>query len=237
MKTVIHKAENRGTVNLGWLHAKHSFSFGHYFNPDKIQFGALRVLNDDVVQPKMGFSTHPHDNMEIVTIPLQGALTHKDSIGHKQSIVVNEVQVMSAGTGITHSEFNDEQEDLNILQIWIFPEKSNVTPRYDQRLFPIEEDPNKLHKIVSHFNDDDTDSLKIHQHASFHLGVFTEVNNVEIEVNGGNGIYVFVIDGEISLASHILKKRDAIGIWEADSPVNIQISKNTKLLVIQVPMN
>ena len=166
MKKILHKSDTRGHANHGWLEAKHSFSFASYYNPERMNFGSLRVLNDDIVQPKMGFGTHPHQNMEIITIPLKGALSHKDSMGNKRTIEVNEIQVMSAGTGVTHSEFNDSKtEEVNLLQLWIIPEEMNVQPNYEQRKFSKSERLNVLQTIVAPKDKLEGEAIPISQQA------------------------------------------------------------------------
>lgn len=235
MKTIIHKSETRGHVNHGWLNAKHSFSFGQWYNPERVHFGLLRVLNDDIVQAGFGFGKHPHDNMEIITIPLSGALEHKDSTGGHGVIKKFDVQVMSAGSGIEHSEFNHSKtEDVNLFQIWIFTNQKNVAPRYDQKTFLPEERQNKFQTVVKpHGND----GLWIYQNAFISLGNFDENTNTTYSINSkGNGVYVMVVEGEIEIDGNTLNKRDAIGIWDTDI-VNISTKTKTELLVIEVPMN
>lgn len=235
MKTIIHKSETRGHVNHGWLNAKHSFSFGQWYNPERVHFGLLRVLNDDIVKAGFGFGKHPHDNMEIITIPLSGALEHKDSTGGHGVIKKFDVQVMSAGSGIEHSEFNHSKtEDVNLFQIWIFTNQKNVAPRYDQKTFLPDERQNKFQTVVKpHGND----GLWIYQNAFISLGNFDENTNTTYSINSkGNGVYVMVVDGEIEIDGNTLNKRDAIGIWDTDI-INISTKTKTELLVIEVPMN
>jgi len=197
--TVLHKAETRGHANHGWLNSYHTFSFANYYNPERIHFGALRVLNDDTVEAGMGFGTHPHDNMEIVSIPLEGDLEHKDSMGNVSVIKHGDVQVMSAGTGITHSEYNKNKDSLvKFLQIWIFPNKKNVTPRYDQIKLNVEDRHNKLQQILSPKKDDA--GVWIHQNAWFHLGKFDKGVTADYNIKAkGNGVYVFVLNGEVKV--------------------------------------
>lgn len=235
MKTIIHKSETRGHVNHGWLNAKHSFSFGQWYNPERVHFGLLRVLNDDIVQAGFGFGKHPHDNMEIITIPLSGALEHKDSTGGHGVIKKFDVQVMSAGSGIEHSEFNHSKtEDVNLFQIWIFTNQKNVAPRYDQKTFLPEERQNKFQTVVKpHGND----GLWIYQNAFISLGNFDENANTNYSINSkGNGVYIIVVEGEIEIDGNTLGKRDAIGIWDTDT-ISISTKNKTELLVIEVPMN
>lgn len=235
MKNIIHKSETRGNVNHGWLNAKHSFSFGQWYNPERVHFGLLRVLNDDIVKAGFGFGKHPHDNMEIITIPLSGALEHKDSTGGYGVIKKYDVQVMSAGSGIEHSEFNHSKtEDVNLFQIWIFTNQKNVAPRYDQKTFLPEERQNQFQTVVKpHGND----GLWIYQNAYISLGNFDADANTTYNINSkGNGVYIMVVEGEIEIDGNVLSKRDAIGIWDTDA-VNILTKTKTELLVIEVPMN
>lgn len=236
MKKTIHKAESRGHADHGWLNAHHSFSFAGYQNPKKVRFGLLRVLNDDIVQPGMGFGTHPHDNMEIITIPLKGELAHEDSTGNIEVIKRNEVQIMSAGSGLTHSEFNGSQTDLvNLLQIWVFPKEKDITPRYEQKIFNPEDRKNIFKTIVS--PEKDSEALWINQDAYFSLGNLDEAKTVLYNINHkGNGLYVFVIEGEVEIDGDKLSRRDAVGLEEIES-VEIKAGKNSEVLLIEVPMN
>lgn len=235
MRTVIHKAAERGAADHGWLNAKHSFSFAGYHNPDKVHFGALRVLNDDIIAGGGGFPTHPHDNMEIVTIPLTGALQHKDSTGGEGVIQAGDVQIMSAGTGVRHSEFNaSATESVNLFQCWLFPKEVNIKPRYDQRTFALEDRVNKWQIVVSPLEDDK--ALWINQDARFLL---TKIEaGKELPYSNaftGNGVYIMVINGAVTIGGHELTKRDAIGVSEADS-FTIVASTDAELLAIEVPM-
>jgi len=235
MKKTIHKADTRGYANHGWLKSYHTFSFANYQDPNRINFGMLRVLNDDVVQPKMGFGTHPHKNMEIISIPISGALSHKDNIDNKRSIEVGEVQVMSAGTGLTHSEFNDSKTDeVNFLQIWILPEKENVTPYYNQKFFEVEGRRNKFQTLVSPINKQVDGSLPINQQGYISMIELDEGFEIEYELK--NGAYFFLINGEVSLAETTLKERDAIGVSETET-IFIKATKESQLLVIDVPLD
>ncbi|MEP1096544.1 MAG: pirin family protein [Cyclobacteriaceae bacterium] len=234
METIVHKAETRGHVNFGWLDSNHSFSFGHYHNPDRMQFGALRVLNDDVVQGGAGFPTHPHDNMEIISIPLSGALAHRDSTGTEKAIRTGEVQIMSAGSGLTHSEYNyNKEDDVNFLQIWILPKKSNIVPRYDQRVFNSLERRNKFQTVVA---PDNNNALWINQDAWLSLADFdantSTIYNIHRE---GNGAYIFVLEGSVTIGGQELTKRDAIGIHDASS-IELVANSDSKLLVIDIPL-
>ena len=235
MKTILHKASSRGYANHGWLETSHSFSFANYYNPERVHFGALRVLNDDSIAGGMGFGTHPHDNMEIITIPLLGDLAHKDSMGNGTTIKSGDIQVMSAGTGIKHSEFNANAEDkVELLQIWLFPNKRDVTPRYDQITLDETKMKNQLHQILSPSVDDD--GVWIHQNAWFHLGEFEAGKTFEYDLKDkNNGVYVFLIDGQLTANDQLLERRDGFGLWETES-VCFETKTASKLLIIEVPM-
>jgi hypothetical protein len=234
MKIIIQRADERGVTELGWLHSRHSFSFGQYYNPMKERFGLLRVLNDDIVEPGEGFGTHAHDNMEIISIVLKGQLKHRDSLGNGSVINEGEVQVMSAGTGVTHSEFNPSESDrVNFLQLWIFPRESGIKPRYDQRKFNISE--NEIIKIVSGEKSDD--ALYINQDASISFGRFNEKKNLTFKIDKkGYGAYLFILEGSIILNGDTLKKRDAAGISETDGFI-ITTDSQSEFIIINVPMN
>lgn len=236
MKNIFHPAKERGYANHGWLKAQHSFSFAGWYDPEKVHFGALRVLNDDLVAPKMGFSTHPHDNMEIITIPLKGELKHKDSMGNGSVIHAGEVQVMSAGTGVEHSEFNSSaSEELNLFQIWIFPKYRFVEPRYDQIRYDLSQVRNSFLQVVS--PDPNDDGTWIHQDAWISLADVDAENNIEYPIKRqGNGAYIMVIEGSVKIGDQTLNKRDAIGIWDTSS-IKIQAKENSQLIVIDVPMD
>lgn len=238
MKTIIHKSDTRGYANHGWLKSHHTFSFAGYQNPERNNFGALRVLNDDVVQPKMGFGTHPHQNMEIISIPLKGALSHKDSMGNKRAIEVGEVQVMSAGTGLTHSEFNDSKTDeVNFLQLWIIPEEMSVEPNYEQKKFSDSGKKNQLQTVVAPKDKLEGDALPISQQAYIYRTTLDSGNSIDVELKSeNNGIYVFVVEGEVNVEGSSLNTRDAIGISESDM-VTINSNSNSELVIIEVPMN
>ena len=235
MKTVLHKANTRGHADHGWLNAHHSFSFAGYYDPERIHFGALRVLNDDIVAGSMGFGTHPHDNMEIITIPLTGQLEHKDSMGNTGVISKGEVQVMSAGTGIQHSEKNkNPDQPVNLLQIWVFPDEKNVTPRYDQKAFDLSAAKNNLLNIVSPWGS--PEGLNIHQHAWFHLGKLDKDFSTTYELKDKqNGVYAFVIDGSVTINEEKLEKKDGLGIIGADK-LDITANSDAELLLMEVPM-
>lgn len=234
-KKVIHKADTRGHANHGWLNSHHTFSFAHYYDPERMGFGLLRVLNDDVVAPGMGFGTHPHDNMEIVSIPLKGALAHQDSTGTKEVIQTNEVQIMSAGSGLTHSEFNASKTDpVNFLQIWVFPKERNIKPRYEQKAFMPEDRQNKLQTVIAPEKQDG--SLWINQDAWFTLGSLKGDFAQDYTFHKkGNGLYAFVLEGEVEIDGEKLSKRDGMGISDADS-VKVKASGDAELLLMEVPM-
>ena len=236
MKTTYHSAETRGHADHGWLNANHSFSFAQYYNPKRMNFGALRVLNDDTIAPGMGFGTHPHDNMEIITIPLEGDLEHKDSMGNVDAINEGEIQVMSAGTGIQHSEYNKNQDkSINLLQLWVMPNALNVSPRYDQKSIRELKKNNAFYQVLSPFTDDD--GMWIHQEAWFHLGEFDKITEIEYQIKkNGNGIYVFVIEGSLTVVNQVLNKRDALGVWEVDK-IFFVAQPDSKVLLVEVPMS
>ena len=232
MNTIIHKANERGNVNHGWLKANHSFSFANYYDPKKEQFGTLRVLNDDIVEAGFGFGMHPHNNMEIVTIPLKGALKHKDSTGNEGIIKAGDVQIMSAGKGIMHSEMATADEDVNLFQIWVFPKNINIDPLYDQRFFDEKERSNNWQIVVS--PNEEHHALWINQDAYFSLGNFDSSTSYKLNKED-NGVYLMVIEGEIEIEGNVLSNRDAIGITDAKD-FQINILKSAKLLAIEIPM-
>lgn len=231
-----HPADQRGHANHGWLDAHHSFSFASWYDPSKIHFGALRVLNDDIVSPGMGFGKHPHDNMEIITIVLEGTLEHKDSMGHTQQIVPDEVQVMSAGTGVHHSEYNpDHKNRTNLLQTWIFPKKKGVQPSYDQATFPQSERINKLQPLVSPVDNSDP-GLKINQDAWIYRTSLEAGSTVKHELHtAGNGAYIFVITGKVTVEGKTLGRRDAVGLSDISS-LQIIAEEASDVLIFEVPM-
>jgi hypothetical protein len=237
MRTRIFPKNERGTANHGWLQANFSFSFGNYYNPEMVQFGMLRVLNDDTIGAGMGFGTHPHDNMEIITIPLEGGLTHRDSMGNQATVRFGEVQVMCAGTGIQHSEMNASQtERAKTLQLWIFPDKQNVEPRYDQKGFNLEANRNKLVNVVSPEDKNDGNALWIHQQAFLHLGVFDAGQTFDYDLKiPENGLYLFLIEGELEINGETVKERDAYGAIEFNT-LTIHTKSPSKILTIEVPM-
>lgn len=235
LKTTVHKAETRGHADHVWLNSYHTFSFANYHNPERERFGLLRVLNDDIVQPGKGFGTHPHDNMEIISIPLKGALAHKDSTGNEHVINTGDVQIMSAGSGIYHSEYNASKKELvNFLQIWVFPKERDIEPRYDQKTYSSEDRINKFQLVVSPEKSNDT--LWINQDSYFSLANLTKGNSVTYKIkHKENGIYLFVLEGTVSVSGEKMNKRDAIGIEETDN-IDITADENSEILVIEVPM-
>jgi redox-sensitive bicupin YhaK (pirin superfamily) len=234
---IVHRSETRGEADHGWLHSRHTFSFANYYDPERMHFGALRVLNDDEVAEGMGFGTHPHNNMEIVSIPLEGDLEHRDSMGNVSVIKSGDIQVMSAGTGITHSEFNKNKDKaVKFLQIWVFPNKKNVQPRYDQITLDASTRRNKFQQIVSPNPDDE--GVWIHQDAWFHLGTFDKGIWTEYSIRKpGNGVYAFIIRGELSIEGTSLNERDGFGIWNTEKLNLKSLSTETEVLLIEVPMN
>ncbi|PBQ34614.1 hypothetical protein CNR22_23495 [Sphingobacteriaceae bacterium] len=233
--TIVHKAETRGHANHGWLNSHHTFSFANYYNPERMHFGVLRVLNDDQVDAGMGFGTHPHDNMEIISIPLEGDLEHKDSMGTTAVIKNGDIQVMSAGTGITHSEYNKNKDKLvKFLQIWVFPNKKNVTPRYDQITLKESDRHNKLQQIISPNADDE--GVWIHQNAWFHLGKFDKGVSSDYSIKAkGNGVYAFILKGDVTINGQKLNQRDGYGIWDTDK-LSISADSDAEFLLMDVPM-
>ena len=236
MKTIYHSAETRGNANHGWLKANHSFSFAQYYDPERMNFGALRVLNDDTIAPGKGFGTHPHDNMEIITIPLKGDLEHKDSMGNVGAIKEGEIQVMSAGTGVYHSEYNkNKDKPINLLQLWVIPKTRNVKPRYDQKPLREYKKTNAFYQILSPNQDDG--GMWIHQDAWFHMGEFNQTTETEyITKKQGNGIYIFVIEGVFKVGDQQLNQRDALGVWEVKK-ISFVAEPNSKVLLVEVPMS
>ncbi|MDZ4845423.1 MAG: pirin family protein [Chitinophagales bacterium] len=234
--TVLHKADTRGHANHGWLDSHHTFSFASYYNPERMHFGVLRVLNDDSVEAGMGFSTHPHDNMEIISIPFEGDLEHKDSMGNMTIIKNGDVQVMSAGTGIRHSEYNKNKDStVKFLQIWVFPNKRSVEPRYDQITLNLADRKNKLQQILSPSADDA--GVWVHQDAWFHLGTFDKDFSSEYKLRkSGNGVYAFIIKGSFTIEGNALSQRDGLGIWDAEKISIKADSPDAEILLMDVPM-
>ena len=235
MKTIFHSADERGHADHGWLKSFHSFSFAGYHNPEKMHFGALRVLNDDTVAPGMGFGEHPHDNMEIISVILKGSLEHKDNMGNSSIIRAGEVQVMSAGTGITHSEFNaSKTEEVQFLQIWIYSAEKNIEPRYKQKTFDSGFRKNRLDFIAAPIDLDE--AIWINQNSYVALGRYNRGINANYKLKQkGNGVYVFVISGQITIAGKTLSDRDAMSIWETDK-VSFIPATESEILLIEVTM-
>ena len=232
---ILHKASSRGHADHGWLNAYHSFSFASWYNPERIQFGMLRVLNDDTVAAGMGFGTHPHDNMEIITIPLEGDLAHKDSMGNSSTIKTGDVQVMSAGTGIQHSEFNPNADlQTKLFQIWLFPKYRNVEPRYQQITLDVAKQKNSFAQILSPNPDDE--GVWIHQDAWFYLSDFEANFSKTLALQKeDNGFYMMNIEGEIEVNGEKLERRDAIGIWETNE-IEIKANSDSRFLIMEIPM-
>lgn len=235
--TVLHKANTRGVASHGWLESRHTFSFANYNNPERMHFGVLRVLNDDKVDPGMGFGTHPHDNMEIISIPLEGDLEHNDSMGNTTVIKNGDIQIMSAGTGVFHSEYNKNKDKLvKFLQIWVYPNKKNVTPRYDQITLDKNERKNKFQQIISPNPDDE--GVWIQQDAWFHLGDFDKGITTDYKIKkSGNGVYVFVLKGEATIEDQKLETRDGFGIWDTNQFTITANTEDTEILLMEVPMS
>lgn len=234
-KTILHSADSRGIGNHGWLQSKHTFSFAGYHDPDRIHFGALRVLNDDIVAGGKGFGLHPHDNMEIVSIPLVGALQHKDTTGREAVIHTGDVQIMSSGSGIAHSEMNaSATEAVNFLQIWVFPKKRNIEPRYQQKTFITADRNNTWQVVVS--PEEAEASLWINQDAWLSLGEWSKGTEAVYELHRkGNGVYAFVIDGDVILAGQALHSRDGFGISDTET-ISLVADRDARVLIIEVPM-
>jgi quercetin 2,3-dioxygenase len=240
MKTIVHRSDSRGNADHGWLKSRHTFSFAEYHDPERMRFGLLRVLNDDHVEAGMGFGTHPHDNMEIISIPLKGALAHKDSTGNEHVINTGDVQIMSAGSGLYHSEYNASKKDeVNFLQIWVFPKERDIEPRYEQKTFDAAERKNKFQTVVSPEKDNigrNNGALWINQDSYFSLANLDKGTAVTYNVkHKGNGLYIFVLEGSVEAAGEKLDRRDAAGVEETDS-VEITAKENSELLLIEVPM-
>lgn len=236
MNTILHKAESRGLADHGWLLSRHTFSFASYHDPERVRFGLLRVINDDIVKPSQGFATHPHENMEIVSIPLSGSLRHQDSMGNQHIITAGEVQIMSAGSGLTHSEYNNsDQDDVNFLQIWVFPKKREIPPRYGQLLFDSADRQNKLQTLVS--PESSTESIWINQDAWFSMTDLQPGKAIEYRKHlAQNGVYFFLIEGQVDVDGHLLQSRDGLGFSEGDL-FKISTVEKAQLLVVEVPMS
>jgi len=234
--SILHKADSRGGADHGWLKTKHSFSFASYYNPERMHFGVLRVLNDDIVAPGMGFGTHPHDNREIISIPLEGDLEHRDSMGNTTVIRNGDIQVMSAGTGIQHSEYNrNKDKPVKFLQIWLFPNKKNVQPRYDQLSLQLKDRHNRLQQILSPSAEDD--GVWIHQDAWFHIGQLDKGKTIDYSLHRkSNGVYAFVLKGSLEINDQALEARDGYGLWDIDS-IRLKVSADAEVLLMEVPMS
>ncbi len=236
MNTILHKADSRGTANHGWLQSRHTFSFANYYNLERMNFGVLRVLNDDTVAPGMGFGTHPHNNMEIVSIPLEGDLEHQDNMGNSTVIKSGDIQVMSAGSGVMHSEYNKNRDkDVKFLQIWVVPNKKGVKPRYDQITLKEEDRKNKVQQILSPNAGDE--GVWIHQDAWFNLVTLDSQKNVSYTLNkpDTNGVYAFVLKGDVTINDQDLQSRDGFGIWDVDK-LGIKASSDAEILLMEVPI-
>lgn len=233
---MLHKASTRGHANHGWLDSHHTFSFAGYHDPERVHFGALRVLNDDIVTGGMGFGKHPHDNMEIVSIPLRGALEHKDTTGRQAIIKTGDVQIMSAGSGIAHAEYNaSKTDDVNFLQIWVFPKLRNISPRYEQKTFDEKGRENKWQVVVS--PEKESSALWINQDAWFVLGDWKKGTETTYTLHKkDNGVYVFILEGDVTVNGQSMKKRDGMGISNA-TEITIKTESDSKILLIEIPMN
>ena len=233
---MLHKAATRGHAAHGWLNSWHTFSFANYHEPKRMHFGVLRVLNDDTVAPGMGFGKHPHDNMEIISIPLDGDLEHSDNMGNTTVIKQGDVQIMSAGTGIAHSEKNkNNNKEVKFLQIWVFPDKKDVQPRYDQQSFTSEQKQNKLLTVVSPLGTNDG-GVQIHQDAWFSLGKLDKGVAVDYEIKKkGNGVYAFILEGDVLINDTSLGRRDGLGITDQDK-ISVSASSDAEILLMEVPM-
>jgi redox-sensitive bicupin YhaK (pirin superfamily) len=234
--SVIHRADTRGAADHGWLQSRHTFSFANYYNPDRMNFGVLRVLNDDIVAPGRGFGTHPHENMEIISIPLEGDLKHQDSTGRGEIIKQGDVQVMSAGTGLYHSEMNaNSDREVRFLQIWVIPGKRDVSPRYQQITLDTDRMKNQLHQILSPNPEDE--GVWIHQDAWFHLGNLDKGSSLTHDLRkSGNGLYAFVIKGSVSIDGQTLNERDGYGLWDIQN-ISLEALEDAQILLMEVPMS
>ena len=236
MKKILHRSETRGDANHGWLHSKHTFSFANYYDPQRVNFGVLRVLNDDKVSGGMGFGMHPHQNMEIISIPLSGDLEHQDSMGNTTVIKEGDIQVMSAGTGVQHSEYNkNKDEEVRFLQIWVIPHTQNVEPRYDQITLKKEDRKNKLQQVLSPNKEDA--GVWIHQDAWFNMVDLDADKAVTYDFNlASNGLYLFVLEGSVEVAGEKLERRDGLGIFDTQS-ITLKASEQTSVLLMEVPLH
>jgi quercetin 2,3-dioxygenase len=238
MQYIIHKSNSRGSADYGWLKTNYSFSFAEYMNPDRMGFGALRVLNDDMISGGKGFGAHPHNNMEIITVTLSGGLEHKDNMGNIAVSKAGDVQVMSAGSGVFHSEFNAHPDtDLTLLQIWVIPNKMNVMPRYEHKYFDVQTSMNTFHQIIKPI-DIDGEGIGIYQEAWFQRAIIEKGKSLEYNLNNPqNGIYLFVISGQINIGNNIeLQNRDAVGIWAIEGAVSILAEETADILLMEIPI-
>jgi len=235
MNIVIHKSDSRGVANYGWLESRHTYSFAGFYDAERMGFGKLRVLNDDIVDPSMGFGTHPHENMEIISIPLAGSLRHEDSMGNQHVIEAGEVQIMSAGTGITHSEYNNSAtESVNFLQIWILPKQKDIEPRYAQKRFELEQRLNKLQLVVA--PDDEQGAISINQDVYFSLLKLEDGHSIDYQLrNKQNGVYIFMISGSVMLDEFILEARDGVEVSDTLA-ITVKATENAELLWIETPL-
>lgn len=236
MNSILHKADSRGNANHGWLVSHHTFSFANYYNPERIHFGVLRVLNDDHVAPGRGFGKHPHDNMEIISIPISGDLRHEDSMGNETIIKEGDIQAMSAGTGVFHSEMNaNADRPVDFLQIWVFPKSRDITPNYSQITLAEGQLDNELFQIVS--PDPADGGVHINQDAWFHLGDLAGGTETTYAIKKpGNGVYAFVLEGSVTIGGQVLHRRDGLGVWETEQ-LDISVQDDARLLLMEVPMN
>ncbi|MEM7109212.1 MAG: pirin family protein [Bacteroidota bacterium] len=237
MKTILHKADTRGVANHGWLQSKHTFSFANYHDASRMNFGMLRVLNDDTVSEAQGFGTHPHRDMEIISIPLEGDLEHKDSMGTSAVIKQGDIQVMSAGTGIMHSEYNaNKDKPVKFLQIWVFPNKKGVEPRYDQITLNAEDRKNKLQQVLSPNPNDE--GVWVHQNAWFNMTSLDKGQSLSYELRDpkNNGVYAFILNGDATINNQALETRDGFGVWDINS-LDITADTHTEILLMEVPMS
>lgn len=235
MQTIFYPGSERGTKDIGWLRSQFSFSFSSYMQPQRNSFGLLQTFNDDVVQPGGGFGLHPHKNMEIISIMLQGKMNHKDSLGYSEVVEAGWVQIMSAGTGLRHEEWNVGEEEVKFLQIWIAPKLQNIDPRYQRRYFGPESRQNTLAKIVS--SEEGTAHCWINQNARIFWGEFSQDGSHTLPLAAANGcLFVFVLKGQAKLGGHTLGQRDAVGVWDAHE-AEITYAAGTEMVVIEVPVN
>lgn len=238
MEYIVHKSNSRGSADYGWLKTNYSFSFAEYMNPDRMGFGSLRVLNDDMIAGGKGFGAHPHNNMEIITVTLSGGLEHKDNMGNIAVSKAGDIQVMSAGSGVFHSEFNANPDiDLTLLQIWVIPNKHNVIPRYEHRYFDIQSSINTFHQIIKPI-DTDEEGIGIYQDAWFQRAILEKGKKLEYSLkNSNSGVYLFLISGELSIDENIkLQARDAVAIWDINKTINIFADKEANILLMEIPI-